>query len=109
MGERPGSLVLNNCKLRGWVKESWVGPGHCWAQLGHWGTAAGQTHGHVEAATAPTCRNVPSWHPLSPLGSARGAPLGTTMLDWARVGTSCHYELAGYHEAFTSASCMLDL
>ena len=60
-----------------------------WAQLGHWGTAAGQTHGHVEAATAPTCHHVPSWHPLSPLGSARGAPLGTTMLDWAQVGTSC--------------------
>ena len=68
-------------------KESWVGPGLCWAQLGHWGTAAGQTHGHVEAATAPTWHHVPLWHPLSPLGSARGAPLGTTMLDWAQVGT----------------------
>ena len=27
--------------------------------------------------------------PFSPLGSARGAPLGTTMLDWAQVGTCC--------------------
>ena len=43
----------------------------------------------MEAATAPTWHHVPYWHPLSPLGLARGAPLGTTMLDWAQVGTCC--------------------
>ena len=37
---------------------------------------------------APTWHHVPSWHPFSPSGSAKGAPLGTTMLDWAQVGTS---------------------
>ena len=38
---------------------------------------------------APTWHHVPLWHPLSPLGSARGGPLGTSMLDWAQVGTCC--------------------
>ena len=74
--------VLGTLGVMGWSRPL-LGP--AWALA----TAAGQAHGHVEAATAPTWHHVPLWHPLSPLGSAGGAPLGTTMLDWAQVGTCC--------------------
>ena len=79
-----GALLLGRpIRVHG-LAQAFAGP-----SLGTGALLLGRPMGMWRRPRPPTCHHVPSWHPLSPLGSARGAPLGTTMLDWAQVGTSC--------------------
>ena len=66
------------------LAQAFAGP-----SLGTGALLLGRPMGMWRRLGAPTWHHVPLWHPPSPLGSARGAPLGTTMLDWAQVGTCC--------------------